>query len=248
MTKFKVLALGVLTAITATSALADNKFSVGAGVGVLETPYKDYDRKVVPVPVITYEGDDFWFRGLGGGYYLWNDESDKLSVTAYYSPFEFKPKDSDNWQLRQLDKRKATLMAGLSYVHNTQYGFLRTSLAGDTLDNSNGISWDLAWLYRYINGGLTLTPGIGVEWSSENMNEYYYGVSGKESRRSGLDRYDPDSDWSPYLELSASYKLSDDWSVYGVGRYTHLSSEVKDSPMVDKSWAGALSAGVTYSF
>ena len=114
MTKFKVLALGVLTAITATSALADNKFSVGAGVGVLETPYKDYDRKVVPVPVITYEGDDFWFRGLGGGYYLWNDESDKLSVTAYYSPFEFKPKDSDNWQLRQLDKRKATLMAGLS--------------------------------------------------------------------------------------------------------------------------------------
>lgn len=248
MTKFKVLALGVLTAITATSALADNKFSLGAGVGVLETPYKDYDRKVVPVPVITYEGDDFWFRGLGGGYYLWNDESDKLSVTAYYSPFEFKPKDSDNWQLRQLDKRKATLMAGLSYVHNTQYGFLRTSLAGDTLDNSNGISWDLAWLYRYTNGGLTLTPGIGVEWSSENMNEYYYGVSGKESRRSGLDRYDPDSDWSPYLELSASYKLSDDWSVYGVGRYTHLSSEVKDSPMVDKSWAGALSAGVTYSF
>lgn len=248
MTKFKVLALGVLTAITATSALADNNFSVGAGVGVLETPYKDYDRDVVPVPVITYEGDDFWFRGLGGGYYLWNDESDKLSITAYYSPFEFKPKDSDNWQLRRLDKRKATLMAGLSYVHNTQYGFLRTSLAGDTLDNSNGISWDLAWLYRYTNGGLTLTPGIGLEWSSENMNEYYYGVSGKESRRSGLDRYDPDSDWSPYLELSASYKLTDAWSVYGVGRYTHLSSEVKDSPMVDKSWAGALSAGVTYNF
>lgn len=248
MTKFKVLALGVLTAITATSALADNKFSVGAGVGVLEAPYKDYDRTVVPVPVITYEGDDFWFRGLGGGYYLWNDESDKLSITAYYSPFEFKPKDSDDRQLRQLDKRKATLMAGLSYVHNTQYGFLRTSLAGDTLDNSNGVSWDLAWLYRYTNGGLTLTPGIGVEWSSENMNEYYYGVSGKESRRSGLDRYDPDSDWSPYLELSASYKLNDDWSLYGTGRYTRLSSEVKDSPMVDKSWAGALSAGVTYSF
>lgn len=248
MTKFKVLALGVLTAITATSALADNKFSLGAGVGVLETPYKDYDREVVPVPVITYEGDDFWFRGLGGGYYLWNDESDKLSITAYYSPFEFKPKDSDDRQLRQLDKRKATLMAGLSYVHNTQYGFLRTSLAGDTLDNSNGISWDLAWLYRYTNGGLTLTPGIGLEWSSENMNEYYYGVSGKESRRSGLDRYNPDSDWSPYLELTASYKLTDAWSVYGAGRYTHLSSEVKDSPMVDKSWAGALSAGVTYSF
>lgn len=36
------------------------------------------------------------------------------------------------------------MMAGVSYAHHTQYGFLRTSLAGDTLDNSNGIVWDLA--------------------------------------------------------------------------------------------------------
>ena len=248
MTKFKVLTLGVLIATSVAPAMAESRFSLGAGVGVLESPYKDYDREVRPVPVITYESDNFWFRGLGGGYYLWNDESDKLSIMAYYSPFEFQPKDSGDWQLRQLDKRKATMMAGLSYIHNTPYGFLRTSLAGDTLDKSNGISWDLAWLYRYTNGGLTLTPGIGVEWSSENLNDYYYGVSRQESRRSGLDRYEADSDWSPYLELSASYKLTDDWSVYGLGRYTHLASEIKDSPMVDKSWAGAFSAGVTYSF
>lgn len=248
MTKLKFLALGVFIASCAATANAAGPWSVGAGVGVLESPYKDYDREVVPVPVITYEGDNFWLRGLGGGYYLWNDDSDKLSITAYYSPFHFRPKDSDDWQLRQLDKRKATLMAGLSYIHNTQYGFLRTTLAGDTLDNSNGITWDLAWLYRYTNGGLTLTPGIGAEWSSENQNEYYYGVSGHESRSSGLRTYDPDSDWSPYLELSASYQLNDSWSVYGVGRYTRLGDEIKDSPMVDKSWAGAFSTGVTYSF
>lgn len=70
-------------------------------------------------------------------------------------------------------------MAGLSYVHHTEYGFLRTTLAGDTLDSNNGIVWDLARLYRYTNGGLTLTPGIGVEWNSENQNDYYYGVSAK---------------------------------------------------------------------
>jgi outer membrane protein len=76
------------------------------------------------------------------------------------------------------------------------------------LDNSNGVTWDLAWLYRYTNGGLTLTPGIGVEWNSDNQNEYYYGVSRAESRRSGLNSYDPDNGWSPYLELTASYRLT----------------------------------------
>ncbi len=35
-------------------------------------------------------------------------------------------------------------MAGLSYAHFTQYGYLRTTLAGDTTDNSNGIVWDMA--------------------------------------------------------------------------------------------------------
>lgn len=246
--KFKLLALGVLIASSTFAANAESTFSLGAGVGVVETPYKQYDSKVYPVPVITWESDSFWFRGLGGGYYLWNDDADQLSVMAYYSPWHFKPGDSDNSQLRQLDKRKSTLMAGLSYIHNTQYGFLRTSLAGDTLDNSNGIVWDLAWLYRYNAGGLTVTPGIGVEWNSENQNQYYYGVSRSESRRSGLDSYDPSDSWNPYLELTVSYRLTDNLSVYGTGRYTHMSDEIKDSPMVDKSWAGLLSTGVTYRF
>jgi outer membrane protein len=246
--KFKLLALGVLIATSATAAHAEGKFTLGAGVAVFESPYKQYSADVYPVPVISYESDDFWFRGFGGGYYLWNDQSDKLSITAYWSPMYFKPGDSDNNQLRQLDRRKSTMMAGLSYVHNTPYGFLRTTLAGDTLGNSNGITWDTAWLYRYTNGAFTLTPGIGIEWSSENQNDYYYGISGDESRRSGLDRYDPNSSWSPYLELSANYRFAGDWSIYGAARYTRLTSEVTDSPMVSTSWSGLVSTGITYTF
>lgn len=104
------------------------------------------------------------------------------------------------------------------------------------------------WLYRYTNGNLTLTPGIGVEWNSDNQNEYYYGVSRHESRRSGMRSYDPDSSWNPYLELSANYRFLGDWSVYGVARYTRLSDEITDSPMVDKSWSGLISTGITYTF
>ncbi|VYU61225.1 MipA/OmpV family protein [Metakosakonia massiliensis] len=248
MTKFKILTLGALVAASSFAVNAESNFSLGAGVGVAESPYKDYDRDVVPIPVISWESDNFWFHGLGGGYYLWNDDTDKLSIAAFYNPMQFKPGDSDDRQLRELDKRKSTMMAGLSYVHNTPYGFLRTTLAGDTLDNSNGVIWDLGWLYRYNAGALTVTPGIGVEWNSDNQNEYYYGVSRSEARRSGLDSYDPEDSWNPYLELTASYSLTDNLSVYGTGRYTHLSDEIKDSPMVDKSWAGIFSTGVTWRF
>lgn len=60
--------------------------------------------------------------------------------------------------------------------------------------------------------------------------------------------YDPDSSWNPYLELSANYRFLGDWSVYGVARYTRLSDEITDSPMVDKSWSGLISTGITYTF
>ncbi|WP_058909773.1 MipA/OmpV family protein [Entomohabitans teleogrylli] len=248
MTRFKLLATGALFAVTFTAAHAQGPWTLGAGAAFVEHPYKEYKHDVYPVPVIGYEGESFWFRGLGAGYYLWNDTSDKLSITAFYSPTYFKPKDSDNRQLRQLDRRKSTMMAGLTYTHDTPYGYLRTTLVGDTLDNSNGIIWDIGWLYRYTNARWTVIPGIGVEWNSENQNEYYYGVSGNESRRSGLHSYDPDSGWNPWLALTVNFRLTDDWSVYGIGRYTRLSDEIKDSPMVNKSWSALFSTGITYSF
>ncbi|EBJ0967221.1 MipA/OmpV family protein [Salmonella enterica] len=247
---YKISTLTALLLISVSSGVvqAESKFTLGAGVGVVEHPYKDYDTDIYPVPVIDYESAHFWFSGLEGGYYLWNDETDKLSITAYWSPVYFKPGDSNDRHLRRLDKRNSTMMAGMTYVHNTQSGFLRTTLAGDTLDKSNGIVWDLAWLYSYSTGRLTLTPGIGVEWNSKNQNKYYYGISRKESTHSGLRNYTPNDSWSPYLEMSANYNFLGNWNVYGLARYTRLSDEITDSPMVDKSWSGLLSAGITYTF
>ncbi|ASZ35812.1 MipA/OmpV family protein [Salmonella enterica] len=247
---YKISTLTALLLISVSSGLvqAESKFTLGAGVGVVEHPYKDYDTDIYPVPVIDYESAHFWFSGLEGGYYLWNDETDKLSITAYWSPVYFKPGDSNDRHLRRLDKRNSTMMAGMTYVHNTQSGFLRTTLAGDTLDKSNGIVWDLAWLYSYSTGRLTLTPGIGVEWNSKNQNKYYYGISRKESTRSGLRNYNPNDNWSPYLEMSANYNFLGNWNVYGLARYTRMSDEITDSPMVNKSWSGLISTGITYEF
>lgn len=254
MTKFKISSLSLLLLALAPGAHAENQaewgkgWSVGGAALVANSPYKGDDNKVWPVPMVGYEGENFYLRGPMAGFYLWNDDTDKLSVTAYYSPLHFRPKDSDNHRMKRLDYRKSTGMAGLSYAHYTQYGFLRTVLAGDFLDESNGITWDLAWLYRYQSGNWTLTPGIGALWNSQNQNQYYYGISHKEARRSGLDHYNADSNWNPYLELSVSYQLNANWNVYGMGRYTRLTSEINDSPMVNKSWNGALLTGVNYRF
>ncbi|AHG18302.2 MltA-interacting protein MipA [Chania multitudinisentens RB-25] len=233
--------------VCAHSAQAGN-WSLGAGVLVTPEPYRGHQTRVYPAPIVNYEGDNFYFRSLTAGYYLWNDQQNQLSIMGYYLPQHFKPGDSDDAQMKLLDKRRSTLMAGLAYSHNADWGTIRTALSGDMLNNSDGILGDAAYLYRFTPDNWTLVPGVGVTWSSGNQTDYYYGISGNESRRSGLDSYTPGNSWAPYAELTANYRFNQNWNAFVTGRYIRLSSEVKDSPMIDKSYTGILLSGVSYNF
>ncbi|ACS85766.1 MipA/OmpV family protein [Musicola paradisiaca] len=249
MKQYSLLFLtAVATGTTGMSAAFADEIALGAGVIGQTSVYRGDNGHVYPFPLLNYDSQYVYFRGLEGGYYLWRDEQDKLSLTARYSPLGFKPGDSSDSRLQQLDRRRGTLMAGLAYQHEANWGTFRTSLTGDTLDYSNGLEWDSAYLYRITTGNWSLTPGMGVVWSSENQNRYYYGITGDESVRSGLSRYQPDDSWSPYAELNVGYRLTENWNAWLNGRYVLLSDDIKNSPMVDKSYHLMLGGGVSYRF
>ncbi len=77
------------------------------------------------------------------------------------------------------------MMAGLSYAHFTQYGYLRTlwlAIPWITATASSGIWPGLSLHQRWPDRD----SGYWCAVEQENQNEYYYGVSRKESARSGL--------------------------------------------------------------
>ncbi|MFH8134699.1 MipA/OmpV family protein [Pantoea osteomyelitidis] len=245
--KLKTLAVFLPCCFAVCSAQAD-PLSIGASVIYAQSPYRGGQDRYLPIPVINYEGENFWFHSLQGGYYLWKDQQNQLSLTLLGSPQQYDPDDNDLGDMKGLDKRHMTLMAGATYRHVAEWGILRTALLGDVLNNSNGMLWDLTWLYRFNFGQLSVTPGIGAMWNSANQNRYYYGVSGHESARTGISRYQPDDSWSPYVELSLNYRLNEQWNASVVGRYTRFDDEIKDSPMIDKSGQTTLWTGISYSF
>lgn len=246
-TLIKALPLAALMAMLSQTAHADT-FSVGAGALAATSPYRGYDTKFYPLPVINYDSDRFYVHTLVAGYNLWKDQQNQLSVIVGYNPFSFRPGHSDNQQLKRLKKRHGTMMAGVAYSYTADWGTIRSSLTGDTLDNSNGVVGDVAYLYGIKGDNWAVVPGVGVTWNSAKENNYYYGVSGRESRRSGLDTYHPDDSFNPYVEVTAKYSFAPRWQAFVSGRYTHLTNQTKDSPMVNKSYIGVLTTGVTYSF
>ena len=76
--KLKALACAVPCYFAAFSTHAE-PLSLGASVIYAQSPYRGGQDRYIPVPVINYEGENFWFRSLQGGYSLWKVQQIQLS-------------------------------------------------------------------------------------------------------------------------------------------------------------------------
>lgn len=226
----------------------ESYFSIGVGGSVSTTPYKRYDAQWMPFPIVSYESDRFYIRGLTGGVKLFTNDYLELSVFAGYDPTSFDADDSDDRRLRRLDDRWSSAVAGGEARVMSPYGDLYANLAVDVLGHSDGLTGSFGYSYSLEAGPTELTLDAGARWASANYNDYYYGVSNRESRKSGLGSYDAGSGFSPYLGLTVSAALTESVGVFCKGEIVFLSDAVKDSPMVDETFTQSLTLGVTYSF
>lgn len=225
-----------------------DELSMGAIVGVHSSPYKKTTSKILPLPVVSFDSQYLFFHGLGGGVHIYKDDHSDFNFLTEYSPMEFKPGDSDDESLRRLDKRKSTMMSGVSFIYHDDWGLIHADFKKDVLGNSQGMTSEVGYDYRFEWNNIKITPGVGVLWNSKKQNDYYYGVSSQESSRSGLKAYDPKDSFSPYFQLALDYPFANGWEASVNARYTVLSSEVKNSPMIDKSGYTSLGLGINYTF
>ncbi|MCU6668397.1 MipA/OmpV family protein [Enterobacteriaceae bacterium H4N4] len=232
---------------TATSAMAGD-FSVGAGAVFNESAYKGYNENVSAVPLISYEGEHFYVRQATAGWIVWKDAKNELSLTASWMPLHFDPDDNDDAAMSQLDERKASAMLGGAYYHHESWGSLKFAVGADAMDESGGVAGELSYFRPIRMERLTLTPAVGVFYYDASFNDYYYGVSDQESRRSGLQQYSADESVTPYVGLAAKYQLTKNLYLNASAVYTVLPDEVKNSPMIDRDDSFALMTGLSWTF
>lgn len=244
---FKKNLLIAVALFTATSAMADD-FSVGAGAVFNESPYKGYNDNVSAVPLMSYEGEHFYVRQTTGGWIVWKDGKNELSLTASWMPLHFDPDDNDDRAMSQLNERKASAILGGAYYRHESWGSLKVALAADAMDESGGVMGELSYFRPIRMERLTLTPSLGVFFHDESFNDYYYGVSQQESRRSGLQQYTAGETVTPYVGVAAKYQLTQNLYLNASAIYTVLPDEVKNSPMIDRDDSFALMAGLSWTF
>lgn len=238
------------TLVLAQSLPIDKNQTLTAGV-LATFSDSDYavDNKVSALPSFSYDNNRFYIEGIEAGVYAYKDKQHWLRGGVTYDSRSFNPKDAYQ-DLKNLDKRKASVNAHASYMYITPVGGFELKLATDALGHSDGQTVTLAHRSRFnlLDNKLTIYPKLGVAWHSANYNQYYYGVSAQESTKSGINQYTAKADYSPFVSVSAKYKLGKHLGVFAHQRIDWLSTSQKNSPLTDDNLKSTTHIGLTYQF
>lgn len=238
---------------TSTEDATASKWSVVVGAGGGYAP--DYegsdDYEIQPIPFVSIVYDDFVFiNGTSLGLNLLNYEGFKAGPIARYG---FGRDEDDNNALDGLGDVDDSIELG-GFV-NYEIGIWSAGLTvvqdvgggheGLVAEASTGISAPLADnLKSSLEGSAT--------WASSDYMETYFGISPRQSARSGLQRYEADAGFKDVaVTLGLDYMFTESLGLSGRAQYKRLLGDAADSPIVDdKGSADQFFGGLflTYSF
>ncbi|MCF6764863.1 MipA/OmpV family protein [Thiotrichales bacterium 19S3-7] len=231
-----------------------NTWGIGVAGLISPVPYKDTSSTILPLPVISYQGENLRISGPFISYKFLNYEYAKTSVQAYLYPEHFRSNKSTDSQMQQLDNRNYIVMGGINQKFLSPYGIFNFSFNIDMTGQSNGFSiisrYNIPFVFNKVFGDdrLVFNPGIGLQYSSHLLTNYYYGISSSETNSSGLPTYHPDGSFSPFISLTTAYSFAGHWTLALINTVTRLDNTVYDSPMVEKRYIVTTYGSVVYKF
>jgi outer membrane protein len=132
--------------------------------------------------------------------------------------------------LHGIDARANPLPLGLGTYQETPWGAVFAYGFYDTV--SGGMMQELTYAAELNWGSLVIYPQLGVEHRSQKYVQHLYGVSPRESVRSGLDAYSTSSSTTPILAMAFEWPLDDAWHINVQLRRRWLDTAISQSPLV----------------
>ena len=246
--------IGTLVLILSTAVHADDgddddndgswfHLAAGAGVSVEQSPYLGGKASVEVLPVLFVQMGRFYLRGPTLGAELF--DGDDLSVSAGISLDFADTHRGDSPQLADMAKLDDVWLGEIEMSYEADWGELGLSLAADVSGTHDGYLAGFSYGYPLELGAWQIEPEVGVEWRSAKVSRYYYGV-GANDVRSDRPFYEPDAGMNYELGVTATYPFAERHALSLEAGVEWLSSEVSDSPIVERD--SVASVGVSYLF
>jgi outer membrane protein len=227
--------------------------SVGGGIGVAPDYEGSKDYKAVPVPVADVKFDNGMFMKLFGLNLRANLVPGGMWQLGPVYNYRGAREDVENDAVDDMKDVDSTSELGVFGGFAYNKWFVSLELLSDIGDAHDGWYSKLKGGYNWvINKSWALSIGASATYADDDYMQTYFGVSNKDSQRSGLDRYDAEAGIKDVgINLGLNKIINQSWSARGIVSYTQLLGDASDdSPVVDEGDAGQLFGAVmaVYSF
>lgn len=232
------------------------RWSLGLGIGVTDSPYAGEGTRTTALPLIRYEGDRFFFRGLTAGAHLMHSRSFSLDAIASLRTDGISAKDFGVQELARnginrslLEDRDNGLDLGLAASWRTGAGDFELSAKADVTGASEGFELSAKYGYGFQVGRGRLTPSVSVSYLSKDMANYYYGTMNEEVARGVVD-YKPGAVAIPKLGLTYVLPIGQNWQFMTALQYKALPKKITNSPLLkaNTNGEGSVIFGLSRSF
>jgi outer membrane protein len=246
-----LLLLAAICLIAPTIQAAD--ISVGGGVGAAPDYEGSKDYKAVPVPVADVKYGNGMFMKLFGLNLRANLIPGGMWQLGPVVNYRGAREDVENDAVDDMKDIDATVELGAFGGFVYDKWFISMEFLSDMGDAYEGWYSKLKGGYNWvIDKSWTLSTGASATYADDDYMQTYFGVSNKDSQRSGLDRYDADAGIKDVgINLGLNWIINESWSARGIASYTQLLGDASDdSPVVDEGDEGQLFGAVmgVYSF
>ncbi|WP_460456875.1 MipA/OmpV family protein [Arenimonas alkanexedens] len=224
---------------------APPRWTFGVLAADRDAPYVGLDEGLLVVPLVRFEGERAYLRGLRGGWRLRDTGTHEISIFGQARTDGYDAKDSPF--LAGMSDREFSLDLGVASTWTVaNVGQIEAAVSADALDRSGGYEAALSWNGLFRAGGFTFIPGVSARWQSDDIVDYYYGVRAGEALP-GRAAYRGSAAVTPDLSLLVQRPLGPRWSVFARASHAWLPSEISNSPIVDRDSTTSIFLGLGYS-
>lgn len=257
------LAAGILFLPTALSAQApavtreeprsDWSFMLGAG-GMIRPTYEGSDRYIVsPVPWVSVNWRDTVTLGMGGLSLQWRLGGLRigggltLNSGRKESTGVFAIGDDRLYGMGEIPTALG-IKGFVDYVLGPvtlSWAITKYTAAGnDGMVMNFGVALPLK-----LTDATMVTAGLSANWANQNYMQTYFGVTSIQAINSAYAQYTPNAGIKDVgLSVSLSHNLSRRWSLIADARFTRLTGDAQDSPIVFSKNQTTFMAGIAYRF
>jgi outer membrane protein len=227
------------------------QWSAGVATIFPSNPYLGTDTEIKVLPIITYEGKRFSWRGPSLAYKLSGFERGEPSIalSVNLAPNKLDTNDSD--KLNGIKDRDFSFMFGVNYSHPLDFATISFSLETDISNRHQGqraVVGLQRTLFTHPKRKWMINLGAELEYLSADYADYYFGVDADEQNNSVFSQYEVGSVLPLGVTLGGYYQINKQWNMVANLRWQSLPSDVKNSPIVDGSVAVNGFFGLLYAF